>query len=417
MKKITLLFLLLVGSYGIKAQDTCATAVPVVPGITTVGTINGTDVPQPICALNGNVPASFGPAGEWYSYTPSQLEFLTITTNLPQNDGMTNSDDTRMHVYTGSCGNLTCAAGNDDIGNPNFLSRVQFFAQPGVTYYIAFDNRWSNAGFDFELSAVAPNCNTSIPFTENFDSAIDFDGCFTVIDEDADGSSWLQEELELQPSVPSFFATNSTSDAAKEDYLFTPVFSLTAGISYDFSFKYNGADSNNGPANEAIEILVAQGTTVADANAGISIFTDTGIAQNGAFEDLEIQALTGMGSFTPTTSGDYHFVFKSTGSPLNAGETTGFLLVFEYAVNETLSVDEFNNINFSYFVDAQNQLNLSANETLSSLTIFNLLGQEVMSKSLSNQNETVDVNSLNSGVYLAQVKINAKVETFKFVKK
>jgi len=195
------------------------------------------------------------------------------------------------------------------------------------------------------------------------------------------------------------------------------VFTLTAGISYDFSFKYNGADSNNGPANEAIEILVAQGPTVTDANAGTSIFTDTGITQNAAFADLENQALTGTGSFTPTTSGDYHFVFKSTGSPLNAGGTTGFLLVFEYSVNETLSVEEFADVNFKFFVDAQNMLNLSSNENLSGVKLFNMLGQEVLSKQLSNPSESIDLNGLNSGVYLGQVQLNNTTETFKLVRR
>jgi len=96
----------------------------------------------------------------------------------------------------------------------------------------------------------------------------------------------------------------------------------------------------------------------------------------------------------------------------------GFGYMDNFRTNdEPLSVDEFNDVNFNYFVDAQNHLNLSANEALSQISIYNLLGQEVSSRSLSNQNESVDINSLNSGVYLAQVQINNKVETFKFVKK
>jgi len=83
----------------------------------------------------------------------------------------------------------------------------------------------------------------------------------------------------------------------------------------------------------------------------------------------------------------------------------------------TLNINSFDTVNFNYFVDAQSKLNLSANEALSSVKLFNLLGQEVLAKKLSNQNESIDLNSLNSGVYLAQVQVNNKVETFKFVKK
>ncbi|TKS56962.1 T9SS type A sorting domain-containing protein [Mesohalobacter halotolerans] len=416
MKKITLLCFMILTAYSLNAQDTCAGAVAVTPGITTVGTIDGTDVPSPICALNGTVDTN--PAGEWYSYTSSQDEVVTVTTDLPQNDGMTNSNDTRVHIYTGSCGSLTCVAGNDDIGGGNFLSEVQFLAESGVTYYIAWDNRWNPNGFDFNLSTDIPNCTTSFPYVEDFDNAVDFVGCYTVIDEDGNGTAWIQQELELQPLTPSYFATNGTNDAQKEDYLFSPALTMTAGNTYDISVSYNGADTANGAAaNEDLEVLVASGNTVADANSGTSVFTDTNISQNGAFADVEAQALTGTGQFVPSTSGDYHIVFKSTGSPAQIGGTTGFLLVFEYSIDETLSTEDFETFNFNYFVDVQNKLNLSANQAFDQVTLHNLLGQQVLSQELSNQNESVDLNNLSSGVYLAQVQINDSTKTFKIVKK
>ena len=211
--------------------------------------------------------------------------------------------------------------------------------------------------------------------------------------------------------------TWNTNFEAKEDYLFTPAFSLTAGNTYNFSFTYNGANTPDGNANEAIEILVSQGTTVADANAGTSIFAVTGVVQTGAFEDIETQASTGTGSFTPMTSGDYHFVFKSTGSPLLPEGATGFLVVFEYSVDETLSVDEFNGVDFTHFVDTQNKLNMSSNSPMSEVNIYNMLGQVVLSQKLSNQTEVVDIISLNSGVYLGNAQVGETTQTFKFIKK
>ena len=95
-----------------------------------------------------------------------------------------------------------------------------------------------------------------------------------------------------------------------------------------------------------------------------------------------------------------------------------FLAIHSMEVTATtLSTDTFNTLNFNYFVDAQNMLNLNANEALSQVKLYNMLGQEVMSKNLSNQNEAIDINALNTGVYLAKVQINNAVETFKFVKK
>ncbi len=145
MKK-TLLFILLFIFQQIKAQDTCLTAVPITAGYYTVDAINGTDVPSPICAENG----TGATAGEWYSYTPTQNYTITISTELEINL----NKDTRIHIYSGTCSSLTCIAGDDDAGSigTGYLSIVNFNVAAGTTYIIAFDNRWSSSGFDFELT-------------------------------------------------------------------------------------------------------------------------------------------------------------------------------------------------------------------------------------------------------------------------
>ena len=106
MKKITLLFILVFGLQIANAQTTCTTALPAAAGMTTVGTILGTEIPTPNC-MGGTATI---PLSEWYSYTPTQNYTVTITTDLEINTGL----DTRIHVYTGTCGNLVCYASDDD---------------------------------------------------------------------------------------------------------------------------------------------------------------------------------------------------------------------------------------------------------------------------------------------------------------
>ena len=144
MKK-TLLFILLFIFQQNQAQDICITAVPITAGYYTVDAINGTDVPSPICAENG----TGATAGEWYSYTPTQNYTITVSTELQINL----NKDTRIHIYSGTCSSLTCIAGDDDAGSigTGYLSIVNFNVAAGTTYIIAFDNRWSSSGFDFEL--------------------------------------------------------------------------------------------------------------------------------------------------------------------------------------------------------------------------------------------------------------------------
>jgi hypothetical protein len=152
MKKITLIISLFFAIQFAKAQDTCASALNITAGLHVVGPINGTQVPTP-CEGGDAVPTNNRiPAGEWYAYTPTQNYTVTITTDISQN---TPRVDTRFHVYTGTCGALTCFGGDDDSG-ANYSSVDIFNVVAGTTYYIAWDNRWltnaNNNGFTFQLS-------------------------------------------------------------------------------------------------------------------------------------------------------------------------------------------------------------------------------------------------------------------------
>ena len=149
MKKTTYLFILFIGFQYLNAQNTCATASQITAGINQIPVINGTDIPTPICADNG----AGATAGEWYTYTPLQNYTVTITTDFQINAG----NDTRFHVYTGTCGSLICLSGDDDsgiIGTNSYLSIATFNVFSGSTYYIAFDNKWrtgTQVPFEFQL--------------------------------------------------------------------------------------------------------------------------------------------------------------------------------------------------------------------------------------------------------------------------
>lgn len=140
------------------AQQTCSTALTMVDGIGTTPTITGTEVPTQMCASGG----SGATAANWYKYSPLLNYSVTITTDFPANSGI----DNRVHVYSGSCGSLTCVAGDDDSG-PGALCLVTFNANAGTDYYIVFDNIYTSAGFQYEMieNPVNPSPLTFTPVT------------------------------------------------------------------------------------------------------------------------------------------------------------------------------------------------------------------------------------------------------------
>ncbi|MCH2038912.1 MAG: CRTAC1 family protein, partial [Rickettsiales bacterium] len=143
MKNLYLIAFALLSFSLVDAQNTCEEALSVSAGITTVELVNGDQAPDQVCFFT----TTLGDHGMWYTYQPSDTFNLVITSDLEQNTG----GDTRIHVYTGNCDDLTCIAGDDDISGGNYLSIVEFVAYPEFTYTIAWDDRWQDTGFDFEI--------------------------------------------------------------------------------------------------------------------------------------------------------------------------------------------------------------------------------------------------------------------------
>lgn len=158
MKKLLLITFLTLGVSSSFAQLTCATA--------TVLTASG-DYTTP--AITGTYKVACfatytGPNGVWYSFTPTANGEISVSTNLPTNDGNTNSNDTRISIATGLCtGTLTCVLGSDDIDAdatpPNYLSELlNVPVTAGTTYFIQFDDRWSTKPADFTFEFVPVTC-------------------------------------------------------------------------------------------------------------------------------------------------------------------------------------------------------------------------------------------------------------------
>ncbi|WP_309642158.1 FG-GAP-like repeat-containing protein [Flavobacterium sp.] len=275
MKKITLILVLLFFIQYTKAQDTCATAVPITAGFYVVDAINGTQVPSPICALFGEVPATRPPAGEWYVYTPTENHSVTVTTDLSVNNPLR---DTRFHVYTGVCGSLVCHAGDDDGGAGN-SSTATFDVMAGTTYYIAFDNRWTSLGFTFQLSEnvfLPTPCSSATPITA---------GVTTV--------AAIDEDNILSP------CTNATlakwySYTPTQDYVVTVSSDLAVNICKDTNFNvYSGVCSGSSSLN----------CLVGDDNSG-EIACDSG----------NTDSLLSKKTFSVTAGATYYIVWDNKNS-------------------------------------------------------------------------------------------------------
>lgn len=82
-----------------------------------------------------------------------------------------------------------------------------------------------------------------------------------------------------------------------------------------------------------------------------------------------------------------------------------------------LATDTFDNANFTYrpnpVVDI---LNLEYNKTITSVSVYNIVGQQVIAKTVNANMSQVDMSALPSGTYMVKVTSNNEVKTIKVVK-
>ncbi len=253
MKKQLLLIGLGLAATLAKAQDNCASAVPITLGSYTVTAVNGTPPVAPFCAPNGGTPT----AGEWYTFTATMDTSITISSNM-------SGVDTRVHVYTGTCAALTCHAGDDDSG-ANYASICTFAVTAGTTYTICWDNRWSSAGFTFTVTESSPVPPPAGGFTAVSVGASGMAYC--VVDMDADALDDAVDvtatniHVNYQLSGGGFNSVNIPTSAA--DY--TPSWSMCAG------------DLDKNGYNDLV--YAGSGITLMMANANGTAYTETSFPQ------------------------------------------------------------------------------------------------------------------------------------------
>ena len=115
-------------------------------------------------------------------------------------------------------------------------------------------------------------------------------------------------------------------------------------------------------------------------------------------------------TFPSTASTTYYIKVSGFG----AGTGTGNLTM----TCATLGIEEFDPSNFSYSPNPVNdKLTLRAQSNIDNVSVYNLLGQEVMRVAPNAVTSEVDMASLSKGAYFVKVTINNVTDTIRIIKK
>ncbi len=103
---------------------------------------------------------------------------------------------------------------------------------------------------------------------------------------------------------------------------------------------------------------------------------------------------------------------------LDGGTSTPYGLPFIMYGTPTVGVKDNVLAGFSFYPNpTQDVLNLKANNTIESVTLFNLLGQKVMTVKVDATTSNINIGTLAKGNYIMQVTVEGQTGTFKVTRK
>ena len=84
----------------------------------------------------------------------------------------------------------------------------------------------------------------------------------------------------------------------------------------------------------------------------------------------------------------------------------------------TLANQDFDMSQFSYYPNPVNDiLNLSYSQDMNMVKVFNMVGQELLSKAVNANTAQIDLSSFANGAYFIQVKIGTLMKTVRVVRR
>lgn len=415
-KNLLSLLLIIVSILSAEAQGSCSTAATAIVGLNTVGTVNGT-------LLDGCGNTWSATYANWFVYNSTISGIVTVTSDLSQNDGSVYSDDTYLNVYSGSCGALTCIGYNDDTAD-NYLSTLTFTVEPGVSYYIEWADEWDDTGFQFELTATAVTCPSTItpPYTEDFANDAQIYVCWDLIDDDGDGYGWFVSDYDLDldgnpdgnPCLASASYDNDTFSALTPDnwIISLPVDLTSFDSSYDIALEWLARGIDENYPDENYSVYVAAGNTQTDFLSSPASFTEI-IGQTGGAGEVFVSRSLDISQYAGQT---VYFAFR------HYDVTDQYQLnIDDVTVTTTLSSKQFNLGDFTYSYDRNYKALtiFSSDANISGVEIYTIVGQKVFSETnMNTQTKEIDMSHVTDGVYIVNVfDANNGFKSFKLIKR
>ncbi len=411
---------------------------------------NNGDFPNEVDWISGDTSSSGDNGGNttndvFFSITPGSVQ--TVNIGLCLTDA---SRDTKLVIYS-DCTLTTIVAENDNGGTIGFdtcgqQGKVSFQSDGTSTYIIMVEGADSGStGLNgaFKISLWYQSALTLPTAADGVDCSGTPSGAFTVFSSEFDAitnayGDWTGDVVENATSFGDWEINPSGLHSA--DTGPSAVSSSTIGTSY---MSYEGSEAAGGSTATAsavspeIDLSVvsiveevelsfymhAYGIRMGILNVGISTtgaggpFTNV-FTWSGQLQSIETQDWIQVGVDLFSYKDDkIHIEFEFTG--IGDFHSDMAIDLVEVTVCDTvLSVDEEGVIEgFSIYPNpATDILNFKAKDYIDEISIYNLLGQEILRTQPRELQTQIDISSLPTGMYIVKTQIGEQLGTYRVVK-
>ena len=329
--------------------------------------------PAPVASIIGATTATLS----WPAVASAAVGYEYVLDNLATNPATAGTATTALSYAASS---LTA--------NTTYYFHIRSVCSAGTF------SAWSTVSFTTACAAQ------NVPYSENFESATipNLPNC-TSQQNVGTGNLWATA------ASPGYgFTTNAlryTYNSANPAnvWFYTNGVNLTAATNYKISFDY-GSTGTTFPE----KLKVAYGTSAA-ASSMTNVLAD----YTSVVNPLPINSVI---NFTAPTTGVYYFGFNA-----NSLADEFYLFVDNILVDVALANNSFTNNSLSVYPNpVKDILNINYTENITKIQVVNMLGQEVISKSVNNTQNQIDMSHLVQGTYLVKITSNDLVKTMKVIK-
>lgn len=306
------------------------------------------------------------------------------------------------------------AYGNVDVTDPDTLipgeiitsNSIQLTALQGDTTYKAWIRSvcaapFGNGSWSSAVTFTTKCQPTTVPYLEDFETSTEpeLPNCSSSFNAGVIDNNWATRNNPAPGFSNQALYYGGGYDAVSDAWFFSRGLNLLANTSYTLSYDYSNIGYNT---TEAFKVMYG---TTADVTSMSTLVANHPQVTGETFQ-------TALSTFTVPVDGTYFIGFNVYSMAIQ-----GSLVIDNIAVDTTLSNNVTEDNPFAFYPNPVTAvLNLSYKQSISAVTVYNMLGQKIIENNPDNTIVRLDMSKVPSGSYIVRITSGNLIKSINVIK-